>query len=102
MFIEGKVHKSNYREKQTIKAMIRIYCRYHHGSDLCDDCKLMLDYAFVRIDRCRFGIDKPACNDCTVHCYKPDLRIKVKEVMRFAGPKMMYRHPLMAIRHFLR
>jgi hypothetical protein len=81
--------------------MVRIYCRYHHGPELCEQCRMLLDYAVLRIDKCKFGIDKPACNNCTVHCYKPELREEVKEVMRFSSPKMIYRHPVMAIRHML-
>jgi hypothetical protein len=91
-------------EVRTVEAMIRIYCRNHHGAaaELCDDCAGLLAYAKRRIDKCPFGIDKPACNHCTVHCYQPEMRDRIRIVMRHAGPRMLWRHPLLAVRHFVR
>ncbi len=89
------------REKRTVKAMLAIYCRGHHGTrgQLCDDCTELLDYACARLDRCPFGSDKPTCAACTVHCYKPAMREKAQAVMRYAGPRMVWRHPIRAICH---
>lgn len=92
------------KEKGTISAMVRIYCDGHHRygrgvSDVCDDCRELLDYAFCRLEKCKFGLEKPVCSKCTVHCYKPEMRERVREVMRYAGPRMLLRHPVMAIGH---
>jgi len=89
------------REKATITAMVRIYCRGHHGSDgeLCEECDALRRYAMRRLDRCPFGPDKPTCAKCPIHCYKPQMRERVREVMRFAGPRMLLRHPVLAVRH---
>ena len=88
------------REKKTIAAMVAIYCEDHHGgAPFCDECRELLDYALARLDRCRFGEDKPVCAQCTVHCYKPALRERVREVMRYAGPRMTLRHPVLAATH---
>jgi hypothetical protein len=91
------------RELRTIEAMIRIYCRALHGRSrkLCEDCTGLRDYAEQRLDKCLFPGNKPTCANCPVHCYRPDMRAQVKEVMRFAGPRMIYRHPYLAIRHML-
>jgi hypothetical protein len=91
-------------EVRTIRAMVRIYCRAHHDAErsLCPDCADLLKYAEERIAKCPFGIQKPVCSHCTVHCYKPRLRERVREVMRYAGPRMPLRHPLLAIRHLIR
>ncbi|MCF7954955.1 MAG: nitrous oxide-stimulated promoter family protein [Phycisphaerae bacterium] len=92
-------------EKETLSAMVRIYCSGHHkqgGKDLCDDCRQLLDYAFARLDRCRFGIEKPVCSKCTVHCFKPEMREKIRKVMRYSGPRMALRHPVTAICHLIR
>ena len=91
------------REKQTIEAMSRIYCRLHHGSrgTLCDDCAQLLDYALRRLDSCPFGENKPACNRCEVHCYSPAKRDQVKRTMRVAGPRMLHRHPVLSFFHFM-
>jgi hypothetical protein len=91
------------REKRTITAMISIYCRQHHNQDtVCQECRGILEYAEKRIDRCMFGPGKPACKACPVHCYSPKMKEKVKEVMRFSGPKMIYKHPVMAILHIIK
>jgi len=89
------------REKRTIQAMVAIYCRAHHRSDvgLCPECTDLLDYALCRLDRCPFGPAKTTCVCCPVHCYKPAMREKVRRVMRYAGPRMLWRHPILALRH---
>lgn len=92
------------RERQTITAMLRLYCRAHHpshGPGLCPTCAALQAYAGLRLERCRFGEDKPACARCTVHCYKADMRQRVRQVMLWAGPRMLLRHPLLAIRHLI-
>jgi len=91
------------RERKTIEAMVRLYCRDHHhsGGRLCNECQALLDYARQRLDRCPFAEDKPTCAKCTIHCYRPDMRAQVREVMRYAGPRMISRHPILAIRHLL-
>ncbi len=91
-------------EARTIEAMIRIYCRARHGAarGLCGDCSGLLAYARERIAKCPFGTGKPVCNQCTVHCYRPEMREAVRQVMRFAGPRMVWRHPVLAVRHLVR
>jgi hypothetical protein len=89
------------RELATMRAMVRIYCRSLHGAQvsLCPDCEELMRYATRRIDRCVFGEDKPTCARCTVHCYNTAMRERVREVMRYAGPRMIWRHPLLALAH---
>jgi hypothetical protein len=89
------------RERQTLEAMIRLYCAAQHGGPLCDACRELLDYAQGRLERCPFRAAKPTCARCPIHCYKPAMRDQVKRVMRFAGPRMLYRHPWLAVRHWL-
>ena len=90
------------REKRTMGAMLRLYCRKHHGGGaLCGECSELLEYATCRLDRCPFGPQKTTCAKCPVHCYKPRYRERVKEVMRFSGPRMLLYHPILAVRHLL-
>ena len=93
----------NEREKKVVNKMIYIYCRSKHQSvnGLCNDCESLNNYASERLERCPFGEDKPTCDTCTVHCYKKDMRDRIKEVMRFSGPRMVFIHPIDAIRHLL-
>ncbi len=91
------------REWNTMSAMVRIYCRDHHhpAEGLCDECRQFLDYANVRLERCRFGEQKPTCANCPVHCYQRDRREQARVIMRYAGPRMMWEHPIMSLRHWL-
>lgn len=89
-------------EKRMIEKMIRLYCRRKEGNRmLCADCRELLGYAFRRLDRCPFGEGKGPCKSCSVHCYRSDLRERMRIVMRFSGPRMLLFHPLDAIRHLL-
>ena len=90
-------------EKKTVGMMIRLYCRRYEGNkELCQDCSGLLSYAKTRLDRCKFGNEKPTCKKCPIHCYKPDMREKMRAVMRWAGPRMILYHPIEAIKHLLR
>jgi hypothetical protein len=90
------------REVKTIETMIGMYCHDIHNTrygDLCSDCRELLDYAKVRLENCPFREDKTTCAKCPVHCYKSDKREKIRIVMRHAGPKMIFRHPVLALFH---
>ena len=98
---ERQIQKRLDRERRTIRLMIEIYCRGHHGSrKLCSNCLELFAYAMERIDKCAFRAQKPACSACSVHCYKPAMREQVRRVMRYAGPRMVIRHPMLTIRHY--
>ena len=91
------------REHRTLTAMVRIYCRREHGGGaaLCAECRTLLDYAEGRLERCVFQEEKPTCAKCPVHCYAATQRERVKVIMRVAGLKMLWRHPVLAVRHML-
>ena len=91
------------REWRTIAAMVDCYCQANHASReaLCPECQGLLDYASLRLQRCRFGVEKPTCVKCPVHCYQPARREQVRTVMRYAGPRMLYRHPILSIYHWI-
>jgi hypothetical protein len=58
-------------------------------------------YSERRLERCVFGDAKPTCSNCVVHCYRKDMRERIRDVMSWAGPRMLLRHPVLAIRHML-
>ena len=90
------------REFRTVEVMISLYCRIHHRYDeLCSDCKELASYALERLEKCPFQEEKPTCAKCPVHCYKPTMRKKISQVMRYAGPRMAYRHPVLALFHLI-
>jgi hypothetical protein len=69
---------------------------------LCGDCAELLGYANERLAKCPFGPEKGPCSKCRIHCYKPEMRERVREVMRYAGPKMLTKHPILAVGHLLK
>ncbi|MFT5699262.1 MAG: hypothetical protein ACI8ZB_002119 [Desulforhopalus sp.] len=92
------------RETKTIQAMVSLYCRnHHHPRDLklCTECKTVQDYSIRRLHHCPFLENKPTCANCLVHCYKKDMRDKVREIMRYSGPRLLVLHPFLAISHIL-
>ena len=101
------------REKRTISNMVAIYCAGHHdralrtetgyaGEAMCPDCKAIDDYCVLRTDRCRSMAVKTNCEECGNHCYAPAERERIREIMRYSGPRMMLHHPLAAIRHLMK
>jgi hypothetical protein len=96
-------HRRLAREWKTIEAMIHCYCRGHHDPEdaLCGECQRLRDYAAARLEHCRFGADKPTCANCPVHCYQKARREQVKVVMRYAGPRMLWQHPVLSLIHWL-
>jgi hypothetical protein len=90
------------RERRTIAAMIRLFCRdHHHAAGLCDACADLDAYASKRLDLCPYGPGKPTCVNCPVHCYQPRMRESIRDVMRYAGPRMLRRHPFLALAHLI-
>lgn len=90
------------REKRVVCEMIALYCRKNHsGKELCSECRELAEYACARSDKCPFMANKTFCSNCKVHCYKPEMREKIRRVMRFSGPRMIFHHPITAIRHVI-
>ncbi len=89
-------------EKTTVKAMIEIYCKTNHKENsICEDCNKLIEYALIKTDKCRYKEEKPGCKKCKTHCYSLDNRNKIREVMRFSGPRMIFKHPVLAIKHLI-
>ena len=89
------------RELKTIEVMLAIACRDRHGmaDGLCEECTALFAYAIRRLASCPYGAEKPTCANCQIHCYGPSQREQVREMMRYAGPRMMLRHPYLALMH---
>jgi predicted amidophosphoribosyltransferase len=95
-------HPRMQRESHTIEIMVRLYCHGLHKSNrICTECQQLLDYARDKLDRCPFQEGKTTCAKCPVHCYKPEMRARIRAVMRYSGPKMILRSPLLAIYHLI-
>ena len=91
--------------------MIRLYCKKNHKDErkannvdkkgLCPECQELLDYVEFRRSKCPWGDNKPFCANCTIHCYKPEMREKIRKVMRYSGPRMIFSHPILAMSHVI-
>lgn len=91
------------REKAMVSEMIALYCKKQHGRKcgLCPECGALDAYARQRSDKCPFMETKTFCSNCRVHCYKPEMRERIRAVMRFSGPRMIFHHPVAAVRHVI-
>lgn len=86
-------------EKRLVEQMIRLYCRGHHkGTVPCAECRALIEYARRRLDRCPLAPDKPSCSKCRIHCYRPDMRERIRAVMRYSGPRMVFHRPVLSLR----
>jgi hypothetical protein len=101
--MRSDVHPRMVREEKTVEAMIRLYCQDRHaGHDgLCAECSTLADYARERLAGCPYQERKTTCAKCPVHCYRPAMREQIRAVMRYAGPRMLLRHPWLAVMHLL-
>jgi hypothetical protein len=98
------IHPRIQRERETIQKMLRLYCLKNHrpgGPGLCPECGQLETYAFERLQRCPFQERKSTCAKCAVHCYRRDMRERVRQMMRYAGPRMLLYHPVLAVLHLL-
>ena len=97
------VEDKRLREKQLVSQMIALYCRKNHKykKGLCTQCKSLKEYAEMRIYKCPFMETKTFCSNCKVHCYKPQMREQILTVMKFSGPRMIFHHPIIAVRHVI-
>lgn len=110
------------REAQMVSQMIALWCRRHHGRGrageqafsgdapvrvklglrtitLCPECAELQKYATARIEHCPHMGTKTFCSACPSHCYRPAMREKIREVMRWSGPRMIRYRPITAVRH---
>ena len=92
--------------EETVDCMIGI-CRGVHGTslgkELCEACRQLQAYADLRTEKCPVYGDRSVLQ-CTakVHCYSRKRCRKIREVMKYAGPRMLFvRAPSgMCISHF--
>lgn len=101
--------KAMEKEKKLIPVMIKKYCKGKHKQErkaqgvkrdeVCAECRELNDYALFRLEKCPFKANKKFCSFCKIHCYKPDMREKIKAVMKYSGPRMLFSYPVFAFSH---
>lgn len=99
-----KVERKRRKEQYVVEEMIRLYCKKNHqghNKEMCGECQELSEYAKSRSEKCPFMEKKTFCANCKVHCYKPEMREKIRKVMRYSGPRMLFYHPILAIWHLV-
>ncbi len=119
--IPHKTPHLTHKEKKDLKILAlftSVYCRDHHAETreplsslprqlaclekyrCCASCRDFLIYAIERRLNCPLE-ERPACKHCHVHCYRPDHREKVREIMRYSGKALIRRGRLDLLWHYL-
>lgn len=102
---DALIEKRRKKEGYVVEEMVRLYCRKNHAAydkrakQMCPECQELADYAAERSRKCPFMETKTFCTNCKVHCYKPEMREKIRVVMRYSGPRMLLYHPFLALLH---
>lgn len=98
-------------EKSMLLYMIKLYCKYNHkeyhknynktfgSKNICKECEEVYNYACERTSKCRFISTKTFCSACSSHCYKKDMREKIKKIMIFSGQRMIIFSPIVTLKH---
>lgn len=89
------------REIRTVDTMIDLYSLNHQGFEINNECIGLKEYVHERILNCPYQENKPVCRKCTIHCYELSMRSKIKKVMRYSGPRMIFHKPKLAIYHLI-
>lgn len=107
--MKNKELKNLEKEKKIIPIMIAKYCKGNHkaerkaqgvkGKLVCAECKELTEYALFRLDKCPFKVNKKFCSFCKIHCYKPEMRGRIKQVMKYSGHRLMFRYPIFCFSH---
>ena len=98
-----KIQKKREKEKDLVFLMIKIFCKSNHKNNNynnpCSECMELFDYSKNQIDNCKFMETKTFCSVCPSHCYKTDMREKIREVMIFSSKRMIFYHPILTLKH---
>ena len=105
MLQQSKGEEKRQHEQEVVEELIQLYCRRQHKErqknalGLCKECQDLLAYAHSRVAHCPFMETKTFCSNCKVHCYEPLMRERIRQVMRYAGPRLLFKRPIMVLRH---
>lgn len=117
-----RIKQKRIHEKIVVTQMIEIYCRGHKhenrddwgaancrnpgfGPDgqykLCPECAALAEYSCLRTQVCPRMAVKTFCKNCCIHCYEEEQQAKIKEVMKYAGPRIVASHPVDGTYHLI-
>jgi hypothetical protein len=97
------------KDLRTLALFIDLYCRRRHRNaarapvwlrtvdvaavhgrplELCPECAKLAAHAFAKRMQCPLE-PKPACKHCPQHCYAPQYRAQIRDVMRYSGRRLV-------------
>lgn len=91
--------KKSDRGLSMVDFMIDLYYDRHQAEDF--ERQILKTYVAKRLSACPHGDSKPFCSACKIHCYDKKHRAMIKKVMKYAGPRMIFYAPTLALRHLL-
>ena len=101
-------------ESRILYQILVIYCKGKHrvvrkrleppsgqdmAADLCDECQELYAYAEARVAHCPHMERKTFCSVCPTHCYQKDYRVRIREVMKYVGSRMLLHAPILVLKH---
>ncbi len=107
--IQGRGSRKLRRDLRILAKFIAVFCRHQHRRaakselslkthnlvaihgkplDLCQECGKLLTHAFVKRTHCPLE-PKPDCRKCPTHCYAPNYREQIREVMKYSGRRLV-------------
>ncbi len=107
------------KDLKILASFIHLYCQSHHAEEktlfhplpkelcsafnkkavICPDCMAILEHGIRKRALCPLE-PKPSCKKCHIHCYKPEYRQKIREIMAFSGRKMLLKGRLDYLWHY--
>ena len=100
---ENSITKKRRQKNAIAFEMIKYYCRKNHKArELCSECAALAEYSKKRTDHCPFVGTSTYCSGCKIKCYSDKMRSKIKNVMRYSGPRMVFSHPLLVLGHLFK
>lgn len=92
-------------EQALISEMIALYCKLNkhekENGQFCPQCYELNTYAKGRLAKCPHMATKSFCSKCETPCYSPDMKERIRAVMRYSGPKMLFYHPILLVKHMV-
>ena len=96
------------RDVRTLVTFVKIFCKAKHADQpqvlvpgrveelaggpvqVCAQCAKLLQHAVVKRTHCQRD-PKPDCKHCPTHCYAPQYRGQIRQVMMFSGRHLLLR-----------
>jgi len=69
---------------------LKMPAKVMEGPQMCDECSRLLRHAVVMRALCPLD-PKPKCRNCPRHCYRPIYREQMERVMKYSGPRSIFK-----------